>query len=210
MRLLALAASVLLAACASGGSQPATTPSGATPDPAADGAATTGAGRGPATSGSTVYDRTRVDVVGKQEMVVDMTVARQRFVSATTIGKPIDQVWGVLPEIWTALGLSAEGISSSEHRLVTGNMRIRRQLGGVSLSRFLDCGRTAMGPNADSYFITLKVETILVSAGSNTIVQSALVATGEGTGNGGSTTHCSTTGELENRIGDRLLKRASM
>ncbi len=154
----------------------------------------------------TVFENKNISNSGAGELL-DATVQSTKFVSSASIGRPVDDVWAVLPDIWTTLGITVDGISQTEHRLTSPIMRVRRALGGVPLSRYVECGRTAMGPNADSYFIALKVETVLSGSGRTTIVQSALKATGEGTGNGGQQVRCSSTGELENRIGERLLKR---
>ncbi len=185
MRALTAAAILLLAACAS----------------------TTGQSSAPAGSGpGTVVDRVRVGG-DAAPFAMDATVQSTKFVSSNTIGKPLDDVWAVLPDIWNTLGVTVDGISQKEHRLTSSVIRVRRSLGGVPLSRYVDCGRSTLGPNADSYFIALKVETVLSPSGSATVVQSAMQASGEGTGNGGQVMRCSSTGELENRIADRLQKR---
>lgn len=162
----------------------------------------------PTTSGpSTVFEPTRVGGEGGIEAVMDRTVQSTKFVSSNTIAKPMDAVWGALPDIWASLGLTVDGISTSERRLSTPVLRVRRMLGKVNLSRYVDCGRTTLGPNADSYFVSLKVETVLSGTDGNVLVQSALRATGEGTGNGGTQMRCSSTGMLENKIADLLVAR---
>jgi hypothetical protein len=185
MRAFALASVLLVAACASSTGQSGTPP-----------------GSGP----GTVVDRVKVSG-GDQAQLMDAAVQSTKFVSSQTIGKSVDDVWAVLPDIWSSLGLTVDGISSKDHRLTSGVIKVRRTLGNVSLSRYVECGRSTMGANADSYFISLKVETVLSASGTSTLVQSALQATGEGVGNGGQVMRCSSTGELENRIGERLQKR---
>ena len=185
MRAITASALLILSACASSTGQSATPP-----------------GSGP----GTVVDRIQVSG-GDQGQLMDASIQSTKYVSAQTIAKSVDAVWAVLPDIWTTLGLTVDGISTKEHRLTSGVIKVRRTLGGVNLSRYVECGRSTMGPNADSYFISLKVETVLSGSGTATVVQSALQATGEGVGNGGQTMRCSSTGELENRIGDRLQKR---
>ncbi len=170
-------------------------------------ASTTGGSSTPAGSGpAVVVDRVRISG-GDQGELMDAAVQSTKFVSSNTIAKPVDDVWAVLPDIWSTLGLTIDGISQKEHRLTSGVIRVRRSLAGVSLSRYVDCGRSTLGPNADSYFIALKVETVLSGSGSVAVVQSAMQASGEGTGNGGQVMRCSSTGELENRIAERLAKR---
>lgn len=170
-------------------------------------ASSTGGSATPSGSGpGTVTDRVKISG-GDQGALMDATIQSTKFVSSNTIGKPVDDVWAVLPDVWNTLGVTIDGISQKEHRLTSSVIRVRRSLGGVPLSRYVDCGRSTLGPNADSYFIALKVETVLSPSGSATMVQSAMQASGEGTGNGGQVMRCSSTGELENRIADRLQKR---
>ena len=185
MRRISIAATFALVACASGG---------ASSSPAADG-------------GRTSTTTQEVVTVPGTETRVDMAIQSTRYTSSAVIGKPVEEVWAVLPDIWTSLGLTYDGISPKEHRLSSGVIRVRRMLGGVNLSRYVECGRSTLGQNADSYFIALKVETVMSAAANGTLVQSGLQATGEGTGNGGQPMRCSSTGELENRIAERLQKR---
>lgn len=185
MRLMALCLVVIASACAS----------------------QTGANTPPGSGPATVYENTRVASNGTSDASMDRDVQSTKFVSSTTIAKPLDAVWGALPDIWATLGLTIDGISTKDHRLQSGVIRVRRQLAKVNLSRYVDCGRTTIGPNADSYFIALKIETVLSGKDGAVLVQSAMQATGEGTGNGGQTMRCSSTGELENRIAERIAAR---
>lgn len=138
---------------------------------------------------------------------IDITTRSAIFVSRDIVAAPLDSVWAVLPDVWKSLGLTVEGVSSRDHRLQSGMMRIRRQLGGVSLSRYIECGRTTLGQSADIYFIALTVETVANGTEGQVLVQSSLNVTGEGTGNGGTVVRCSTTGELERRIAERVTIR---
>ena len=175
---------LLLAACASGGGSEAPKPAG--PAGSIDRAQTTGAAEG---------------------ANLDMTVHSTNFTSSDIVVASLDSAWAVLPDVWKSLGLTIDGISTREHRLQSGSMRIRRQLAGVSLSRFIECGRSTQGPNADVYFIVLRFETVLSGSDGNVLARSAMAVTGEGTGNSGQVTRCSSSGELERRVGERLTRR---
>ena len=153
-------------------------------------------------------DRTRT-IETPEGANIDYTVRTSNFVSSDVVAAPIDSVWSVLPAIWQSLGITIDGVSQKDHRLQSGQMRIRRQLGGVSLSRFIECGRSTQGPNADVYFIVMKVESVVSGKNGQVLVQSAMAVTGEGTGNGGANVRCSTTGELERRIAERVAERVA-
>jgi hypothetical protein len=189
-RLLAPALALSLAACASTGT-----------NTAASGAPVTG---------NTTTNTATTMTIPNTDTRLDIAVSGTNFTSATSIGKGVDAVWVALPDIWKSLGLEAETMSTKDHRMVTGLVRVRRQLGGVNLSRYVECGRSTLGPNADSYFITLKFETVLTGDAKATVVQSGMQVSGEPVGNGGATARCSSTGELENRVGERLQKRLTM
>lgn len=47
---------------------------------------------------------------------------------------------------------------------VIGNegFKIRKELGGVALSKYIECGTTQIGPNADSYEVHLTILTELL------------------------------------------------
>lgn len=189
-RLLAPALVLALAACASSG--------------------TNTAAAGSPVTGSTTTTAPTVMTMPNTEARLDIAVSGTNYTSATSIGKGVDAVWAALPDIWKSLGLEAETMSTKDHRLVTGLLRVRRTLGGVNLSRYVECGRSTLGPNADNYFITLKFETVLTGDAKATVVQSGMQVSGEPVGNGGATARCSSTGELENRVGERLQKRLAM
>ena len=151
-------------------------------------------------------DRTRT-LEGADGTQVDYTVNTANFVSSNLVAAPLDSVWAVLPDAWKSLGIAIDGRSDRDHRLQSGTMRIRRQLGGVSLSRYIECGRSTQGPNADVYFIVMKLETVASGKDGQVLIQSGLTVSGEPTGNGGAVVRCSTLGELERRVAERVATR---
>ena len=182
--LAGLVAVALLTACASGGAHEA-----------------------PGTIGpATQVGRTKTSG-GVRENDIDYTTNTTSFVSRDLLAAPLDSVWAVLPEIWKSLGLDFGGISTKEHRLQTGVVRLHRQLGGVSLSRYVECGRSTQGPNADIYFITLSLQTVASGPDGRVTVQSTMSVAGEGTGNSGAVVRCSSLGELERRVAERVALR---
>ena len=87
-------------------------------------------------------------------------------------------------------------------------MKIRRRLGETSLIKLLDCGRTQIGQNADSYDILMSVVTTLRRHDANvTIISTSVEASGKPAQFGGSETRCRTKGELEKQIALALRAR---
>ena len=135
---------------------------------------------------------------------VDYTVRNEKFISNATIDGRLEQVWAVMPDVYKRLGLPVDGINPATHAVTTGQVHMRRSLNNVPMSVFLECGRAALGPNADIYDINLRVETAIGGADGAVVVHSSLAAAGSGVGNGGSQVRCSSTGELERRIAVKL------
>ena len=81
------------------------------------------------------------------------------------------------------------------------NARIRRQLGGTRLSKYLTCGERLGNPVADTDDIALTLFTQVVPAAGGTSTLHTLVeATARQTGSGGALINCASTGDLEQRI----------
>lgn len=135
---------------------------------------------------------------------IDYTVRAEKFVSTNTVNGKLEQVWSIMPDVYKQLALPVDGLNAATHSITTGQVHMRRSLNNVPLSRFMECGRATLGPNADVYDINLKVETAIGGADGAAVVQSSLTAVGSGVGNGGSQVRCSSTGELEGRIAAKI------
>jgi len=78
---------------------------------------------------------------------------------------------------------------------------VRRRLGKVALSRYLDCGSSQLGPSADEYQINLAVmSSVQARSGDTTVVTTNVDATGTGLQFSGQSVRCTSRGELEKRI----------
>lgn len=86
---------------------------------------------------------------------------------------------------------------------VIGNngFKIRQRLGKVALSRYIDCGETQIGPNADSYEVYL---TVLVQVRPVGTTSSSLVTTFEASARpiafSQAYSRCSSRGSLETKL----------
>ncbi|HEY5490019.1 MAG TPA: hypothetical protein VIK25_02400 [Gemmatimonadaceae bacterium] len=115
------------------------------------GAACASSTKAPETGAST--SRT-VQVAG---MPGKLTVTSQSRASVTGMAFTVDQVWKVLPSVLDSLGVKASSIDPSQHAIGAENFKVRVQLGRTPLSRYLECGGTQVGANADSYEVLLTV-----------------------------------------------------
>ena len=136
-----------------------------------------------------------------------LRVTPSHDVAVDTIHAGVEQVWAALPAIYTALSIPLTTADNKSFRFGNEGMKIRRRLGETSLVKLLDCGRTQIGPNAESYDIVLSVMTTLRRHSEHaTIVSTAIDASGKAV-QFGSETRCRTTGALEKQIALALRAR---
>jgi len=114
----------------------------------------------------------------------------------------LDNVWKILPAAFDSLSIPVASVDPSQRTIGHENLKIRQRLGKTPLSRFLDCGQTQVGPNADSYQVFLTVM-VHVSAGSvpgSTKMTTMVDATAQSIAFSQAPNRCSTNGELEKRL----------
>jgi hypothetical protein len=111
------------------------------------------------------------------------------------------QAWTALPAAYNALGIPLATVDSTQ-RFTRGAAMAYHQFQRSQVSRFVDCGSSLVGPNADAYHVQLVIESQIdsVSAASSA-VRTHVDATGSGSG---ATVRCSTTGSLERLINDQV------
>lgn len=113
------------------------------------------AGCASASGGSASPDRETVRVTGAGNLhmaAIDQTTdARVSF--------PVGKVWHALPAAFEKLGIPITQAEDATHTIANGGLKIRRVLGDAPLSRYIDCGTTQIGENADSYEVYLTITT---------------------------------------------------
>lgn len=120
----------------------------------------------------------------------------------TTVQFPAAAVWRVLPQVYLDLAIPIE-THDPAHRFVAGATSVRRVFAGKPLSRFVDCGSTVMGPNANSHNVRLHVQTQVDSiAVGESIVRTLVNSTGAS--DGGNTVQCASRGDIELLIVDHV------
>ena len=118
-----------------------------------------------------------------------------------TLPVRLDAVWKVLPAVYGGLEIPISTYDAEKNMMGNSGMKVYRRLGQNQLTKILDCGRTQIGPNADSYEIVLSVITTVGKAGSaNTVVATNIEASGQPMNYAGGQTRCRTKGELEKQI----------
>ncbi|HKN58789.1 MAG TPA: hypothetical protein VJV97_08035 [Gemmatimonadaceae bacterium] len=131
-------------------------------------------------------------------------IAGQSMISA-----PVMKVWNAVPAIFDSLGIAPTTIDATSFTFGNRGLQIRRQLSGVRLSKYIDCGSAQSRPSADFYDVNLSVVTQLAAADSaNTKVVTTVDAMGRPVAFSGEYIRCATTGEIESRI-SRMLQAAA-
>jgi hypothetical protein len=120
-----------------------------------------------------------------------------------TLWTPIDRVWKVLPSVYATLEIPIERYDSEANEIGNSALKLYRRLGKIPLTRYIDCGTTQIGPNADSYEVTLTVLTKLQkpkSDTSTTTVATTVEAMARPIQFRGDFVRCSSKGALEARL----------
>lgn len=128
-------------------------------------------------------------------------------VSSDYLRVPATSAWLALPEVYAHFDLRPTGHAAD--RVVAAEVRVRRVIGGVRLSRIVDCGSALGVKRADHYTITLTVATRVDSmAREASVLRTRVQATGFDPEANSNTITCATTGFLERAIADEVQARA--
>ena len=128
--------------------------------------------------------------------------------SFVTVPHSVDDVWSVVPSAYDTLGITKAVIDPKEHFVSNAGVKIRQRLGGTPLSRFIECGTTQIGPNADSYEVFLTVSTqITPAANGESNIASIVEAAAKPLNFAQEYARCSSKGVLEQRIADAIKLR---
>ena len=132
-----------------------------------------------------------------------ITLVSNEAATRTILAFPIARVWRILPSAYDSLGLPIAILDPDNHIIANGDTKLRRQLGGVPLRTYLDCGGVQIGSSADSYEIVLTVQTQLQADESGaTTVMTLVQAVGKPIAFAQDYSRCGSTGNLETRLAD--------
>jgi hypothetical protein len=81
------------------------------------------------------------------------------------IGFPVERVWNVLKAAFDSLAIPVSSIDPATHTMENSSLRVRRRLGDVSVSKYINCGNTQSANAADGYEIVLPAVDIRRGAG---------------------------------------------
>jgi hypothetical protein len=124
-----------------------------------------------------------------------------------TLQFPVEDVWRALPVAYDSIGIPVGKVDTLTRVVGNQGYKLRRKLGGVPLTRYLDCGQAQGFKSAETYEINLSVLTQLQVVGTNQTTAATVVqASAKPVNFAGEYSACSSTGELEKRVADVLTR----
>lgn len=108
-------------------------------------------------------------------------------VASLDVSAGAEEAWEALLRVYEELDIPLREVDASTRTVRNDRWVVSRRLGGQRLSTFLDCGRGATGPNADTHRLELAIASRVVAvSGTRSRIQTELMGTGqnmEGTSN---------------------------
>jgi hypothetical protein len=130
---------------------------------------------------------------------------RPRAVATTIAATPLS-VWLAAKKVYADLDIPLVVENPSTHQMGNANFYKTRQIGGRSMTEFVDCGSGMTGPKASTYRIYISLLTEVVTDGAGgTKIQTTFVPIGQDmAGNSTDRIPCGTTGRFEAFFLDRV------
>lgn len=135
--------------------------------------------------------------------VVQMTTYHAEGWVTHELPSPPAAAWAVLRAVYDSVGIAPTVIDSSSQTIGNDGMRLRRRLGKVGLQRYLDCGSTQGGPNAENYEVYMSVRTqVLAASPSGSRVSTTVKAEAKPVSFPGDWVRCTSKNTLERAIAE--------
>lgn len=140
----------------------------------------------------------------------DLTLTSSPNVGKATVDAPLEKAWTELIEVYKSLGIETAIVDRPGRLIGNQSLRVRRRLGGVPLTRYIDCGSTQGTQSAESYEILINIVSQLHAPSPNsTTITTTFQSMGRPVSLSTEYRTCSSTGALEKAIADQLRTRLS-
>jgi hypothetical protein len=161
------------------------------------------AGLGCASSGGPPPGTTESLDIRSPRSTLTIDTRRETFISSDTVrAAPLD-VYRAITEIFGTLDFKVQKADSAALFVTTQPTLLRHDLKGIRLSKYLSCGQSALGSNADLYFLSVRLHSTVQPAGAAAaILRTNVSATARPPDNGATSVRCESNGLLEHRIRD--------
>lgn len=158
---------------------------------------------GCASSSATPGPASTMESVRVSGSVGSMTMSTNPIVAThgARVAFPIARVWGALRNAYDSLAIPVATVDAASRTIGNSGLRVRRRLGEVGLSKYINCGNAQGPPSAETYEIQLSVMTqALPDSTGGTGLMTTVEARGRPIALSSEYTLCSSTGTLESRI----------
>lgn len=162
-------------------------------------ACASGGAAGPASRTTNVLDE-----VERAGGVATLQTTVETAVSSDEVAAPADRVYEAVLATYQELGIPANALNQNTRVAAISNARVRR-VGGKRMSTFIHCGGNYMD-NADAGEVQLSVRSQVVPSASGSTVRTEVQATAKA-GMGTDRMRCTSTGELESLIAQKVRER---
>jgi len=121
--------------------------------------------------------------------------------AVTKVGFPVERVWGALKSAFDSLAIPVSSVDPATHTMRNAALRIRRRLGDVAVSKYINCGNTQSANAADSYEVILTIAAHVQPTESGmSELATSVDAQGRPITLASEYTRCTSTGLLEKRL----------
>lgn len=134
----------------------------------------------------------------------DLRMANVVDASSTPINAAPEDAYQLMPAVYDTLGIPKTWLEPKQFLISSQGFKARARLGKTPLSKFINCGSTQIGPNADTYDIFMTVTTKLLKTESGSNLSTTVEAAARPLSFNQPYSACSSRGELEARIGIML------
>ncbi len=111
-----------------------------------------------------------------------------------------DRVWRILPAAFDSVSVPVTQIDPTQKIMGNAGFKIRQRLGSDRLSKFIDCGKTQIDQNADSYDVYIVLLVQVRPSGTGTAITTSFEASARPLSFSQDYSRCTTNGALEARL----------
>jgi hypothetical protein len=159
---------------------------------------------------------TRISTSGAQGVqgttgLSEMTLNTTPNVGVVTMTAPLDQVWKALIGVYEDLAIPVTTLDERSRLIGNVQLKVRRRLGTVPLTKYIDCGATQGGLSAETYEVILSIQSQVQTLAPNTNrITTTFQSMARPVSVSSEYRTCASSGELEKSIGDLLRRRLAM
>jgi len=157
---------------------------------------------------TTVSRSTASMVVGSTNGGFNVPITNTYEAIATSVPLTVDSAYQVLTRVYAMLEIPVAPVET-KHAIGNNEIKVRRRIAGLPMQKVVDCGDKMGLPNAETWDIHMNLLSYVQPGpnGQGSQIFTRIQALGNPTDiSNRDLTPCSTTGELEKKIGDMVLK----